>query len=334
MSFFQNLFDGSYEATWMLGDLKSHHLTYRIRGNKNMGEALVAYNEGPYDFSDGGVFTINFTTDVNFKHWATFTVDVTGDDPAITTAHEVKDLLNASTAFSDWYTAGVDNNRVYIRQRKPITTFRTYFANSGAELALKFNKYAGVADLPSYFNKDTIENRFNYEDSQGKLIRLSHPITGNTVANPTVVTSAAHGLTSGDTVYIVNSNSSPTIDGERVVTVTGANTFTIPVNVTTAGTRGEWLSQMENQIVTDAGLNYSEMKTDWELLSGATYAFTFTKNTVDSSSRITNQIIYPAGARVGTQVKKIIYTYTGAQTAPDTKAEIPYVLAAGDIITP
>lgn len=334
MSYFQNVFDQTYEAAWVLGDFKTHHLTYRVNANKNQGESMVAYNEGPYDFSDGGTFTINFTMDVNFKHWATFTVDVTGDDPAFTTAYEVRDILNAATSFTDWYTAGVDNNRVYIRQRKPKTTMRTYFSNSGAELSLKFNKYAGVADIPTYFNKDTIENRFNYEDSQGKLIRLTHVITANTVANPTVVTSASHGLTSGDTIYIVNSNSTPTIDGEREVTVTGANTFTIPVNVTTAGTRGEWLSAAEQQIVTDAGLNYTEMKEDWELLAGRTYAYTFTKNTVDGSSRITQQIIYPAGARVGTQVKKILYTYTAAQTQPDTVAEIPYTLASGDIITP
>jgi len=63
-------------------------------------------------------------------------------------------------------------------------------------------------------------------------------ITANSLANPTVVTATAHGFESGDNVTIAGSNSTPTIDGARVVTVTGVNTFTVPVNVTVAGTAG------------------------------------------------------------------------------------------------
>jgi hypothetical protein len=72
-------------------------------------------------------------------------------------------------------------------------------------------------------------------------------ITGNTLANPTVVTSAAHGLQTGDTILIAGSNSTPTINGNRVVTVTGGNTFTVPVNVTVAGTAGTWTFVTDSQ---------------------------------------------------------------------------------------
>jgi len=65
-------------------------------------------------------------------------------------------------------------------------------------------------------------------------------ITGNTAANPTVISSTAHGLATNDQVVITGSNSTPTIDGTYTVTVTGANTFTIPVNVSNAGTAGKW----------------------------------------------------------------------------------------------
>lgn len=65
-------------------------------------------------------------------------------------------------------------------------------------------------------------------------------INANTLANPTVVTSYGHGLQSDDTIIIANSNCSPTIDGERVITRVSADTFTIPVNVTTAGTAGDY----------------------------------------------------------------------------------------------
>lgn len=65
------------------------------------------------------------------------------------------------------------------------------------------------------------------------------PITSNTQANPTVITTPVpHGLTSGDIVLIAgNSGSSPTINGERTVTVISTTTFSVPVN-TSAGSGG------------------------------------------------------------------------------------------------
>lgn len=66
-------------------------------------------------------------------------------------------------------------------------------------------------------------------------------ITGITEANPTAITSTAHGLATGDVILIAGSDTTPTIDGERVVTVVNANSFTIPVNVTSDGTDvGTW----------------------------------------------------------------------------------------------
>ena len=64
-------------------------------------------------------------------------------------------------------------------------------------------------------------------------------ISSNTLANPTVVTtSTAHGLETGDHVTIAGSNSTPVIDGARVVTVISPTTFSVPVNVSVAGTAG------------------------------------------------------------------------------------------------
>ena len=71
--------------------------------------------------------------------------------------------------------------------------------------------------------------------------RLTAPltITANTLANPTIVTSTAHGLAAGTTSIVIGgSNSTPTIDGARTATYIGANTFSVPVNVTVAGTTG------------------------------------------------------------------------------------------------
>ena len=59
-------------------------------------------------------------------------------------------------------------------------------------------------------------------------------------ASPTQVTTAAHGLVVGATYRAVFSgtNSSPVLDGEQELTVTGTTTFTVPVAVTGAGTAG------------------------------------------------------------------------------------------------
>lgn len=69
------------------------------------------------------------------------------------------------------------------------------------------------------------------------------PITSNSLANPTVVTTPVkHGLATNDVILISGvATSNPTINGERIVTVTGDYTLTVPVNVGTAGTGGSFV---------------------------------------------------------------------------------------------
>jgi hypothetical protein len=67
-------------------------------------------------------------------------------------------------------------------------------------------------------------------------------ILSNTLANPTVITTiGAHGLVNGQKVFISGSNSTPTINGERVATVISTTTFSVPVNVSIAGTAGSFV---------------------------------------------------------------------------------------------
>jgi len=67
-------------------------------------------------------------------------------------------------------------------------------------------------------------------------------IIGITAGNPAVITTAApHGLTAGAVILISGSNSTPSANGERPVTVTGAYTFTIPLTTTGAGTAGSFV---------------------------------------------------------------------------------------------
>ncbi len=69
------------------------------------------------------------------------------------------------------------------------------------------------------------------------------PITSNTIANPSVVTTPVpHGLTTGQVILIAGvATSSPTINGQQTVTVISSTTFSVPVNVTVAGTGGTFV---------------------------------------------------------------------------------------------
>jgi hypothetical protein len=77
----------------------------------------------------------------------------------------------------------------------------------------------------------TIGQAFNPDLSPGAVA-----ITGISLANPTVITANSHGLLNGDRIIISNSNSTPSIDGVYQIAYLTANTFSIPVNVTVAGT--------------------------------------------------------------------------------------------------
>jgi hypothetical protein len=85
-------------------------------------------------------------------------------------------------------------------------------------------------------NNTTISQKFNPD------FKDVSDITAIAVGNPSVVTSTAHGLVSGDKIVISGSNSTPSIDGIQVVTVLTANTFSVPVNVTVAGTTGGFVN--------------------------------------------------------------------------------------------
>jgi len=334
MSFYLNPFN-DYFGYYTVGDSSSFKLTFKVPANKNMGEFFICWNSGPYDLSTNNILTFNYAFDPVYKNWSSFSVNIAGANPASTSIHEIVSILNADSDFNAWYTASVYNNsQIGIRQKRPAASFRTYISNTSAELVLKFNKQIGIADIPSYFEKDTIANRFSTDTANNTLIRLGKAITANTAANPTVCTCVGHGLSNGNTIYIANSNSTPSIDGSYAVTVTSPNTFTIPVNVTTAGTFAEFFTQVEHDILVDLGVDYTTLLTDYEHLKGRCPAFTFTVNTLDGSGRITKQITYATGSTAGMLGRKTIYTYSGIATTPSTITEVPYVLTASDILYP
>lgn len=342
--FFQNVLNQDFYGNWILGE-RTYSLSFKVPASRNGNAAAHSWNVGPYDLNTVAdrTLTINYAIDSNFKQWAALAINVAGATPAATTTHEIVAILNANATFADRFIASAELHntsnpnsgfRLVIKTKVSNTPIRFYVSNTGAETKLQINRYAGIAEMPVYFDRHTFANRFAFTDGHNHLIALSHPITNATVANPTVVTSVNHGLTTGDVILIVNSNSSPTIDGSRTVTVTGNDTFTVPVNVTTAGNDGAWMSAYEQTMITNAGFTPANLLEDWELLAGRSVLFNFRKNVIDGSNRITQIIEYQAGARAGDLAMKTQYTYTGANTNPDQVTEVPYVLLSGDLVTP
>lgn len=108
---------------------------------------------------------------------------------------------------------------------------------------------SGLSDVPGKFLIEgrglsspqfwAIANNGTTGDSFDPSISPSPDATlTNSLANPSVVTLASHGLVSGDTAIIAFSNSTPSINGPQLVTYGSASTFSVPVNVTVAGTTG------------------------------------------------------------------------------------------------
>lgn len=83
-------------------------------------------------------------------------------------------------------------------------------------------------------------------------------VTSATAASPTEVTATAHGLATGESVVIAGSNKSA-LNVEWTVTVTGANTFTVPLDLTSGAATGGtvqrtshrgWAAQNQTFVVT------------------------------------------------------------------------------------
>jgi len=176
MAFFQNVFDQEYQGYLVLSDRKLAP-TFKVAPNKNLQSKQAAWNVEPYDLSSLSVLEFNFCWDSEFRNWSSVSIDVAGSDPGVTTAQEVAQKLNSEPTFSSLFIASViplnEGKTVGISKKTgKKQNVKIYFGNYGAEEVIGFNKQAGVSELPEYFARHTIDNRFNYEDSVGMLIRL------------------------------------------------------------------------------------------------------------------------------------------------------------------
>jgi hypothetical protein len=93
-----------------------------------------------------------------------------------------------------------------------------------------------AASASTLFNNLVTTNGISLYDGHNSVL-LGAQITGTTItkANPAVATATAHGLQTGQQVIFTNNATMKQLGGLIfTVTVTGANTFTIPINTNTA----------------------------------------------------------------------------------------------------
>jgi len=173
--FYQNVFENEFIGA-LLGTDRQYNIHFVVSPSVNTSKLMMAFNEPPYDLSSLSDIIFNYSLDAG-KHYASFTVDVsaTATSTSAVTVFEVVDALNTDATFAAWFTAEEQSNRVIVRAVRDRTTplgWKMYISNSGAERVLRFNKRAGVAELPSYFARHTIENANNFPDSAALLIEL------------------------------------------------------------------------------------------------------------------------------------------------------------------
>jgi len=171
MSFFMNVYDFEFRGSLLSAD-RQYQQTFKIKANTNRPDYILSGNAEPYDFSTNPNLTISFCYDVQQVNYANVTVNIAGATAASTKASEVVSALNANTLFSSFFTAsvfktnniGVTENKVLIKSKNPKPNFKAYVLNTSAEGVIQFNKFAPIQELPSYFERYDIAQRFNYTD--------------------------------------------------------------------------------------------------------------------------------------------------------------------------
>lgn len=92
----------------------------------------------------------------------------------------------------------------------------------------------------------------------------------------------------------------------------------------------------DSNLIINAGQDPAVVQPDWQLMQGkASGLFDFQSYTYDGNTppRITQILEFPAGSIAGAFARKILYSYTGTNTSPDTIYEIPYTLTQSDVNT-
>lgn len=128
----------------------------------------------------------------------------------------------------------------------------TSYSNSeAASTASTTGWVASTAFVPGAITVNGLAIKVAAHNTTGNIaVKLGKngSITAIATGNPTHIVSANHGLVSGEAVLLAGTNSTPALTGPYTVTVIDGNTFSVPVNVTVAGTAGTWATVLSTII--------------------------------------------------------------------------------------
>jgi hypothetical protein len=176
MPYFQNVYESEFIGALLLSD-RQFNLSFKIKANRNTSVIMRPWNNEPYNTVANTTLTFNVSIDSGKNY---FVIPVSLTSSATLSAYQVVTDLNADTAFAAYFVASLEAGLVTVKARYRRENFKAYINNTSAETILKFNRWCGVAELPSYFERHTIANRLTYTDSLGALVKLTQP-TDNTI---------------------------------------------------------------------------------------------------------------------------------------------------------
>jgi hypothetical protein len=183
MSFFQNVFDFEFRGT-LFGADRKYQTTYKVPANVNRSDYIVSSLPGPYNLTGNVNLTLQYAYDPDLRNYASLTIDVSGATASETKVGEIVAKLNSNSVFSSYFVAQNQENKVLIKASKAKVCFRSYVVNSSAETIIKFNKNAPVVELPAFFERYSIENRFAHPElGPNRLILLdpADPVHANVI---------------------------------------------------------------------------------------------------------------------------------------------------------
>ena len=166
----------------------------------------------------------------------------------IDTSDNVYDLMQINVdELADYQNSySVNTNRLFYIQNNQLVLTGDWF-NQSDRLRMHFYMRPSVlVEDDRYAVIQSVDNTTETDN----ISPLSGSITDISVANPTIITSSNHNLSSGMKISIVGSNSTPSIDGEHIVSVIDSNTFSININVTVSGNTGSWNKIVDVKLIT------------------------------------------------------------------------------------
>ena len=300
MTFYQNPFSFDYQGNLLLGD--RHHIPgFPIKRNAGRGDDLsMSWGSGPFNLSGNDSDGASSDTLVIWfaRNTDEFTnwaqISITLPNGAAETCTTISAALSADAQFSAWFTTSVSADN-----------------DVGEQGRLFIKQKKNVGEFRFYIANGRAEEvlQFNARSGVGEILtyfdrdRIFHFFTADERIRHNPI-----GGRPGSNCLIKLDPVGSNVDAAVIDNAVNAS--------------GKSL-----------GYQSGTVQPDWEIMSGKSAIFQFTKYSAAVVATTNTSIIYPAGAEVGDFALKVVEQYDATPELVN-KFDLPYTLEAGDLITP